>query len=73
MTPKMKEKAATTRAFAAKRRPRWGTATTEERIWPEAYSPVTTSAPRTATTIMPRVEPEEIMSLATSARSGEPA
>ena len=45
----------------------------EERICPEAYSPVITRAPRTATTIMPSSEPATIMVLAWSARSGEPA
>ena len=72
-TPRTKEKADPTSAFAANRRPRRGTAIIEERICPEAYSPVITRAPRTATTIMPSTEPAAIMVLAWSARSGEPA
>ena len=44
-------------ALAQNRRERRGTAAREERICPEEYSPVMTSAPRTATTICPKGAP----------------
>ena len=45
------------RALAQKERERRGIAARVERIWPEEYSPVTMSAPMTATTIWPKVVP----------------
>ena len=57
MTPRRKDQMAMTRDLAAKTRVRRGTAARVERICPEEYSPVMTSAPRTATTISPKVVP----------------
>ena len=59
--PRRKATTEVTSALAHSRRPRWGTAAREERICPEEYSPVITSAARTATTTCPKVTPRVML------------